>query len=346
MKGGIRRPDFCHQTVTLRSHGCTMAIELFAELLARLKDESIPARRIVEVDSGDLGLLSGDIRAPKQHPFAAVLGCSDARVPVELVFTQGPNDLFVIRVAGNGLGPDVFGSLKYAMENLGGSLKLIVVLGHSGCGTLSAAVDVFLNPGDFLPLAAKHSLRGILDRLLVVVHTSARKLQQAFGSDVVHHQGYREALIEASIVTNSAFSATGDDCQALPWGMPCIAIPCLTTQVIITASLGVLGQFLVRGPDCRVTTSRSARRHARDHGIAARSAPAADAAPCWRDGPRCGDAPRREGAEGRVHERGSAEGERRGAGVSGCQRWRRPFAISVTFSVAIFSSASFRPFTL
>jgi len=128
-------------------------------------------------------------------------------VPVELIFNEGPNDLFVIRVAGNGLGPEVLGSLKYAVENLGGSLKLIVVLGHSGCGALTTAVDVYLNPGDYLPLATKHSLRSILDRLLLVVQTSARKLHTAFGPDVVRRPGYRKALIEASIVTNAAMAA-------------------------------------------------------------------------------------------------------------------------------------------
>ena len=101
----------------------------------------------------------------------------------------------------------MLGSIKYAVENLGGSLKLIVVLGHSGCGALTTAVDVFLNPGDYLPLAAKHSLRNILDRLLLVVQTSARKLLAAFGPDVVLRPGYRKALIEASIVTNSALAA-------------------------------------------------------------------------------------------------------------------------------------------
>ena len=75
-----------------------------------------------------------------------MLGCSDARVPIELIFNEGPNDLFVVRVAGNGLGGEVFGSLSYAVEHLGGSLKLVVVLGHSGCGAVSAAVDAVLNP--------------------------------------------------------------------------------------------------------------------------------------------------------------------------------------------------------
>jgi len=178
----------------------------FAALIDHVKDVS-GIQHVIPVDPRDLGLVSGSPEMPKQRPFAAVLGCSDARVPVELIFNEGPNDLFVIRVAGNGLGTEVLGSLKYAVENLGGSLKLIVVLGHSGCGALTTAVDVFLNPPDYLALATKHSLRSILDRLLLVVQTSARKLLSAFGPDVVLRPGYRKALIEASIVTNSALAA-------------------------------------------------------------------------------------------------------------------------------------------
>jgi carbonic anhydrase len=178
----------------------------FAALVDHIKDES-GIQQVIPVDPRDLGLGSGSSDIPTQRPFAAVLGCSDARVPVELIFNEGPNDLFVIRVAGNGLGSEVLGSLKYAVENLGGSLKLIVVLGHSGCGALTTAVDVFLNPGDYLPLATKHSLRNILDRLLLVVQTSAKRLLAAFGPDVVFRPGYRKALIEASIVTNAALAA-------------------------------------------------------------------------------------------------------------------------------------------
>ena len=115
----------------------------FAALLDHVKDES-GIQQIIPVDPQDLGFDSDVAGAPKQRPFAAVLGCSDARVPIELIFHEGPNDLFVIRVAGNGLGLEVLGSLKYAVDNLGGTLKLIVVLGHSGCGALATAVDVFL----------------------------------------------------------------------------------------------------------------------------------------------------------------------------------------------------------
>jgi carbonic anhydrase len=179
----------------------------FAALLEQVKDKQGRTERVIPVDARDLGLISGEIGAPIQHPFAAVLGCSDARVPIELIFSEGPNDLFVVRVAGNVLGTDVLGSLKFAVEHLGGSLKLIVVLGHSGCGAVTSAVDVFLDPGDYLSLATKHSLRNILDRLLVVIQTCARKLATTFGPDVVHRPRYREALIEASIVTNAALAA-------------------------------------------------------------------------------------------------------------------------------------------
>src|SRR5262249_23869869 len=70
-----------------------------------------------------------------------------------------------------------------------------------------AAVDIFLNPGGYLPLVTRHSLREILDRLLIVVHASARKLTTSFGPDIVRRKNYRRALIETSIVTNAALAA-------------------------------------------------------------------------------------------------------------------------------------------
>jgi carbonic anhydrase len=175
----------------------------FAALLENPSDQHV--ERIISVDSHDLGL--GDAPLPKQRPFAAILGCSDARVPVELIFNEGPNDLFVIRIAGNGLGTEILGSLKYAVDNLRGSLKLIVVLGHSGCGALTTAVDVFLDPTNYLPLVTMHSLRRILDSLLVVVRACARKFRNVFGPQIPDHPRYREALIEASVITNAALAA-------------------------------------------------------------------------------------------------------------------------------------------
>jgi carbonic anhydrase len=73
-----------------------------------------------------------------QRPFAVILGCSDSRVPPELVFDQGFGDLFVIRLAGNLIAPGVGGSIQYAYQHLGTSL--LVVLGHEGCGAVKAAL--------------------------------------------------------------------------------------------------------------------------------------------------------------------------------------------------------------
>jgi carbonic anhydrase len=79
-----------------------------------------------------------------QKPFATILGCSDSRVPVELVFDQGLGDLFVVRVAGNVIAPDVVGSLEYAVEHL--NTPLLIVMGHEGCGAVTAAVDALGGP--------------------------------------------------------------------------------------------------------------------------------------------------------------------------------------------------------
>jgi carbonic anhydrase len=80
-----------------------------------------------------------------QTPMAAILSCSDSRVPAELVFDQGFGDLFVIRVAGNVPGEDEMGSIEYAVEHLG--VPLVVVLGHTKCGAVSAAVQKANEPG-------------------------------------------------------------------------------------------------------------------------------------------------------------------------------------------------------
>ena len=73
-----------------------------------------------------------------QHPFAVILGCSDSRVPIELLFDQGFGDLFVIRIAGNVVARSQLGSVEYAIQELG--VKLVVVMGHAHCGAVAAAI--------------------------------------------------------------------------------------------------------------------------------------------------------------------------------------------------------------
>jgi carbonic anhydrase len=164
-------------------------------------------RRIVLFDPQDLGVSSTTGAPPKQQPFAVVLGCSDARVPTELIFNQWCNELFVIRVAGNVLGLEVLGSIEYAIGQLRDTIKLLVVLAHSGCGAVTAAVDVFLKPASYLAFVSSHPLRMIIDRLFVVVCGAARSLEMVHGEKVTRHPGYRLALIETTVALNGALSA-------------------------------------------------------------------------------------------------------------------------------------------
>ena len=164
-------------------------------------------RRVVRFDADDLGLPNPDGSALKQEPFAAILGCADARVPPEMVFSQGCNDLFVVRVAGNVLGSECLGSLDYSLTALGESLKLIAVIGHSRCGAVTAAVDAFLDPTKYLAVASSHQLRSVVDRIFVGVRTAQKALEHAWGPSVVTKPGYRAALIETTVGLNAALTA-------------------------------------------------------------------------------------------------------------------------------------------
>ena len=97
--------------------------------------------------------------ASGQEPLAIVLGCSDSRVPAELVFDQGLGDLFVIRVAGNVVAPSQVGSVEFAAERFG--TRLVVVLGHSQCGAVIAALDQLQRPEP----ARSRNLASIVDRV-------------------------------------------------------------------------------------------------------------------------------------------------------------------------------------
>lgn len=94
-----------------------------------------------------------------QEPFAIILGCSDSRVPAEIVFDQGLGDLFVIRVAGNIVAPSQIGSIEFAAERFG--TRLVVVLGHSQCGAVSATLEELNRPSE----NRSPNLRSIVDRI-------------------------------------------------------------------------------------------------------------------------------------------------------------------------------------
>jgi carbonic anhydrase len=97
--------------------------------------------------------------ASGQQPFAIILGCSDSRVPAEIVFDQGLGDLFVIRVAGNIVAPSQVGSVEFAAARY--CTRLVVVLGHSQCGAILATLEELRTPTE----NQSHNLRAIVDRV-------------------------------------------------------------------------------------------------------------------------------------------------------------------------------------
>ena len=130
-----------------------------AQALRRLQDGN--ARFVNNLRRSDA--LASPLRraevADNQRPFAVVLGCSDARVPAEIVFDQGLGDLFVIRIAGNVVAPSGIGSVEFAVERF--NVQLVVVLGHTRCGAIDATLEALTRPGQ----AHSPGLRSIVDRV-------------------------------------------------------------------------------------------------------------------------------------------------------------------------------------
>jgi carbonic anhydrase len=142
-----------------------------------------------------------DWQAP-QRPIAIILGCSDSRAPAEVVFDQGLGDLFVIRVAGNIVAPSQVGSVEFAAERFG--TRLVVVMGHSGCGAIDAALEAIANRG----APASRSLAHIVDRVRASIESlaatelarePARLKREAVRANVrasVSHLRHSSAIIE------------------------------------------------------------------------------------------------------------------------------------------------------
>lgn len=126
--------------------------------------------------------------ASGQEPFAIILGCSDSRVPAEIVFDQGLGDLFVIRVAGNIVAPSQVGSVEFAAARF--CTRLVVVLGHSNCGAVQATLEELRRPTQ----DQSRNLRSIVDR----IRPSVEPLLPGTGSDAVMEQAVR-ANIRASV---------------------------------------------------------------------------------------------------------------------------------------------------
>jgi carbonic anhydrase len=126
-----------------------------------------------------------------QEPIAIILGCSDSRAPAEAIFDQGMGDLFVIRVAGNIVAPSQIGSVEFAAERFG--TRLVVVMGHTHCGAISAAVDAITDDGP----PGSRNLLSITDRIVPVVKPL---MQTELGRD-------RAALLRTAVRANVSAAA-------------------------------------------------------------------------------------------------------------------------------------------
>ena len=132
---------------------------LAADALIRLREGN---RRFAADEPANAGSTYRSRRletAPNQEPFAVILGCSDSRVPAEIVFDQGLGDLFVIRVAGNIVAPSQVGSVEFAAARTGA--RLVVVLGHSRCGAILATLEEMNRPST----DQSRNLRSIVERI-------------------------------------------------------------------------------------------------------------------------------------------------------------------------------------
>jgi carbonic anhydrase len=124
-----------------------------------------------------------------------------------MVFSKGCNELFVVRVAGNVLGQECLGSLRYAVSHFPTTLKLVVVLAHTQCGAVTEAVKLYLEPRHYMDIATDYSIRSIEDQILIAVRVAAMSLETLYGLDDIRKSGRRAALLEAAVVLNAAWSA-------------------------------------------------------------------------------------------------------------------------------------------
>lgn len=174
-------------------------------------DPASPKRDVVPFDPRAWGLTeSGTTEMPPHEPFVAALSCSDARVPTELIFRQTFNDLFIVRLAGNVISTEGVGSLAFAATALQESVKVVVVLGHQGCGAVTASVDAYLDPTKYPEITPAIGLRSVVDHILIAVRVAAQSLDRALAASGQRHldaAAYRERLIHIATAVNAAHSA-------------------------------------------------------------------------------------------------------------------------------------------
>jgi carbonic anhydrase len=173
------------------------------EALQRLRDGN--SRFAASVRGADVLQIGRHELTTEQQPFAIILGCSDSRVPAEIVFDQGLGDLFVIRVAGNIVAPSQVGSVEFAAARF--DTRLVVVLGHTQCGAIGATLEELRRPTD----NQSRNLHAIVDRIRPSVegllatdlrHDEQALVRQAVRANIrasVNHLRHGSELLEQII---------------------------------------------------------------------------------------------------------------------------------------------------
>ncbi|MEU8022152.1 carbonic anhydrase [Micromonospora harpali] len=165
-----------------------------------------PARALAELHAGNHRFVSGTPRHPNQdadhraavadgqHPFAVIVGCSDSRLAAEIIFDRGLGDLFVVRTAGHTVGPEVLGSVEYAVTVLG--TPLVVVLGHDSCGAVQAAKAAAGTGSE-----PAGNLRAVVDAVVPSLHRAAERGVEGIDEIVdIHIACTVEAMLDRSPV--------------------------------------------------------------------------------------------------------------------------------------------------
>ncbi|MDH4072855.1 MAG: carbonic anhydrase [Gammaproteobacteria bacterium] len=169
-----------------------------AEALARLREGNerfVAADRCIDTYLSHTKL---DAHLEGQAPHAIILGCSDSRVPVEIIFDAGIGDMFVIRVAGNIVAPSLIGSIEFAAENFGS--RLVVVLGHSGCGAVDATLKSLGKP-------ARGTSTNVYS-IIEAIRPSIEPLRSKFKDEATLLQNAVRANVSASVASLRHGSAT------------------------------------------------------------------------------------------------------------------------------------------
>jgi carbonic anhydrase len=203
----VSRPANIEEAIQTLAAGNRRLVDLVSHMQRATIGETSTDEIVVPISPVSLGLPFFRGAVLDQEPFAMVLGCSDARVPIESILDQSFNEIFVVRIAGNALSTECVGSFTYGVRNFKKSLKIMLVLGHTGCGALTAAVDTYLAPNEYANIGFTHALRALVDGVMLAVRGAAKSIERCCGRDVAKHPNYRAVLLDVAVYLNAAITA-------------------------------------------------------------------------------------------------------------------------------------------